>query len=97
MVRKKIKLTKEDIEKASRVNLLEYCQINGIPVVEDSTNNPHLEEHDSLVFFPDNIERQWHRFSTGEGEIQLILFDFMRVEICQKAKKFLFSMQLRSY
>lgn len=52
---------------ARQVNLVDFCIAQGIPLIDQNTKNPKLEEHDSLVFFPDNIDGQWKRFSTGEG------------------------------
>lgn len=60
-------ITQEEIRKAKDINLISYCLENGIPLLNQDSRNPSLEEHDSLVFYPENKERQWHRFSTGEG------------------------------
>lgn len=54
-------------EKAKRINLIDFCKIKGIPLIDEQSSHPKLQEHDSLVFFPESIEGQWFRFSTQEG------------------------------
>lgn len=53
--------------KAKRIDLVEFCQKMGIPLIDERSSNPKLAEHDSLVFFPDSLDGQWYRFSTQEG------------------------------
>lgn len=52
---------------AKNVNLIDFCRVKGIPLIDENTSNPKLEEHDSLVFFPNSKEAQWFRYSTQEG------------------------------
>lgn len=54
-------------DKARQINLVEFCMSQGISLIDQNTRNPKLAEHDSLVFFPDNIDGQWYRYSTQEG------------------------------
>lgn len=54
-------------QQARQVNLIDFCITQGIPLLNTNAKTPKLEEHDSLVFFPDNIDYQWWRYSTGEG------------------------------
>lgn len=54
-------------QQAKNVNLLDFCRVKGIPLIDENTTNPKLEEHDSLVFFPNSKDAQWFRYSTQEG------------------------------
>ncbi|MDK6679216.1 MULTISPECIES: DUF3991 and TOPRIM domain-containing protein [unclassified Aerococcus] len=67
---------KDLIKKAKQVDLVDFCRSQGIPLLNEEANNPCLEEHDSLVFFPNSIERQWHRYSTGEGGDSIAFVEF---------------------
>lgn len=72
------------IENARKVNLVEYCKQNGIDLINGNSTNPKMREHDSLVFFPDNIDRQWHRYSTGEGGDSIDFIRFLNEKNGQK-------------
>lgn len=54
-------------QQAKNVNLIDFCRVKGIPLIDENTTNPKLEEHDSLVFFPNSKDAQWFRYSTQEG------------------------------
>lgn len=54
-------------QQAKNVNLIDFCRLKGIPLIDENSTNPKLEEHDSLVFFPHSKEAQWFRYSTQEG------------------------------
>ncbi|MCY3067596.1 MULTISPECIES: DUF3991 domain-containing protein [Aerococcus] len=58
--------TQDQIDQAKSISLIDYCNYRGIDL-SGSETNPHLVEMDSLVIFPNNVERQWHRYSTQEG------------------------------
>lgn len=74
--KEKRRLTKEEIQKAREVNLVDYCLTNNIPLIRTHTRNPSLAEHDSLVFYPDNKDRQWNRHSTGQGGDAIAFIQF---------------------
>lgn len=57
----------EKKKQAKNVNLIDFCRVKGISLIDENTTNPKLEEHDSLVFFPNSKEAQWFRYSTQEG------------------------------
>ncbi|EJP82030.1 hypothetical protein IC3_05715 [Bacillus cereus VD142] len=43
------KYTKEDIEKAAALDIVDYCMQNDIPVKSDSERYYRLADHDSLI------------------------------------------------
>lgn len=70
-------VTPEEIQKARQVNLVDYCKMKGISLLNENSRHPNMAEHDSLVFFPQNIDRQWNRYSTGEGGDSIAFLKFM--------------------
>ncbi|MDK6371026.1 DUF3991 domain-containing protein [Aerococcus urinae] len=68
--------TQDQIDQAKSISLIDYCNYRGIDI-SGSENNPHLIEMDSLVLFPDNTERQWHRYSTQEGGDAIAFVQYM--------------------
>lgn len=57
------KYTKEDIEKAAALDIVDYCMQNGIPVKSDSERYYRLVDHDSLII--DRKKNQFYWNSRG--------------------------------
>lgn len=57
------KYTKEDIEKAEAIDIVDYCMQNDIPVKSDSERYYRLVEHDSLII--DRKKNQFYWNSRG--------------------------------
>ncbi|MCO4220202.1 DUF3991 domain-containing protein, partial [Bacillus sp. 10017] len=57
------KYTKEDIEKAAALDIVDYCMQNDIPVKSDSERYYRLVDHDSLII--DRKKNQFYWNSRG--------------------------------